>query len=193
MNKSPSCSKRHRASGFTLVEAMVSTLIFALMSTSLTGLFLQNMRFAKLQTNNVQVINSTFSILDQIKNMGPDALFQAYLNPMTKTLDVSYVDPTNTTTGYRTLTMLVNQTENTVNYPVWSTAYFRTGNAVTSPIIVCNYWVTIRRNRQVSGNIVTCDVLELTLVYRWKVGIKGGYNLGQLQLSFPATNGDFGN
>ncbi|MFT3870629.1 MAG: type II secretion system protein [Nibricoccus sp.] len=176
---------------FTLVEVMVSTLIFAMSAMTLSSLYLQNMRFAKQQTYNVQLINTSFGILDQIKNAGAEQIWQAYLAPGTSKLNVNYVDPADTTDGYRVLQLAINKTDDTEVSTTWTSVDLKFGTDHGFTTIPIKYWITIRRNLMKTGQKINCDVLELTLVYQWQIRGKTNKYVGQLQLTFPAPNGTF--
>jgi prepilin-type N-terminal cleavage/methylation domain-containing protein len=199
------------AHAFTLVEVMVSMLIFAMSATGLTGLFIQNLRYSTWQTQNVHITNSTFAIADQIKNMGADAIWQAYQAADTATpltLNVTTVDPSDLVDGYKTVTLHINQKDYAkttgTNTPEvtskvpnsdWNTVNFKLGRDTTAkaPSILVDYWITIRRNVTAKGTYPAFDILELTLIDRWAVGGKPMKTLNQIQLTFPATNCSFNN
>ncbi len=192
-NRMKSANRNARA--FTLVEVMVSTIIFSFVSLSLSGLFLQNQRFAREQTYNVQLINSSFGILDQLKNLGSTVIFQAYqkglLSQTPNTFAVRYVDPTDLTDGYRVADLAVNQADTVTANTIPTTINLKFGTQSGSSTIPVNYWLTLRRNLMLTGNHVNCDVIEATLVYQWKVPGRSNVQSGQLQITFPAPNGRF--
>lgn len=182
-------TKRTLLHAFTLVEVMVSMMILAMGMTGLTGLFLQNLRYSKWQTNNVQVTNSTFGMADQIKNLGANEIFKLYQDTThNETFNLSVVDPADTTDGFKTITLKINQKDANVVNSAWNTATLRLGRATTSPTLAVSYWITIRRN---SGDTPKRDILELTFIYRWGVGGSKAKTLSQIQLSFPAPNCEF--
>ncbi len=177
---------------FTLAEVMVAAAIFAITSTALTGLFLQNLRFAKWQSTNVQVTNSTFGLLDQIKNKGADEIYNIYKDP-SRTLTVKYVDPSDPLDGYKELALKLNEKNGTELDTVWAKANLKLGRLANSPSIPVSYWLQIKRNVNdpVTSPTPYRDVLEVTLIYRWSIGGSAAKSLGQLQVTFPAPNGTF--
>jgi len=189
--------KKIRPHAFTLVEVMVSTLIFALCSAGFTSLFLQNLRFSKWQDHNVHITNSTFSMVDQIRNIGANQLFAAYVAADSGTpipLNVMTVDPSDPNDGYKTIALNINQKNANVVNLNWTTATLKLGRLATSASIPVEYWITIRRTKSGNGGIPAtpaCDVLECTILYRWKPNSSANKTLGQIQLTFPATNLNF--
>lgn len=199
-------TKRTLSHAFTLVEVMVSMIILGMSMTGLTGLFLQNLRYSTWQTNNVHITNTSFGIADQIKNMGPDAIWQIYQAADTAspiTISAITVDPTDLADGYKTLTLNVNKKEtavtsggtatitSTVAAPAWNKVTLKLGRLTTSPSIPVEYWITLRRNHNAPNTTPAFDVLELTLIYRWSVAGKSTNTLNQIQLTFPAPNCTF--
>ncbi len=178
---------------FTLVEVMVSTMILAMGMTGLTGLYMQNMRYSKWQTHNVHISNSSFSILDQIKNMGANPIWAAYIDPTNnQTLDVITVDPTDPTDGYRTFNLKINQKDNAVVNSAWNNVTLNLGRRAADGSIPVSYWITVRRNKNTPNDGTPVrDILEMTVIYKWKDGSKRVGTLNQLQLSFPAPNCTF--
>jgi prepilin-type N-terminal cleavage/methylation domain-containing protein len=193
---------------FTLAEVMVAMLIFAMSATGLTGLFLQNLAYATWQVQNVHVTNTSFGIADQIKNMGADAIYKAYLAADPKdgtplTLNVTTVDPTDLVDGYKTIALNINQkdtatttgTDTTVvskvTNSVWNNVTLKCGRLSTSTVIPVSYWITLRRNVSAADTTPAFDILELTLVDRWSVGAKQTKTINQIQLTFPAPNCSF--
>jgi len=194
---------------FTLVEVMVSMLIFALSATGLCSLFLQNLRFSTWQIDNVHITNSSFSISDQIKNMGANQIYAAYqaADPNKGTpipLNVTVVDPSDLTDGYKTIPLYINKTELAVTTapadPVinstevkssWNIVTLKLGSLPTSPVYPVSYYITVRRNVSAVNTTPAFDVLELTIAYKWAVSGSAIKSLNQIQLSFPAPNCSF--
>lgn len=172
---------------------MLATGIFAIMATSLTGLFLQNVRYAKWQTNNVQVTNTSFGILDQIKNMGSDSIWKAYSDATNATtLTVTVADPSDVNDGYKDVALKINRKDGTniTSNPITQTT-LKLGRLAKSPEIPVKYWVTLKRNQSALGVTPRYDVIELTLIYSWSSGVSKSTSTGQLQLVFPAPTGSF--
>jgi len=198
-------SNQPRLRAFTLVEVMVSTLIFAMSAIGLTSLFLQNLAYSNWQSQNVHVTNTSFGIADQIKNMGADAIYKAYLaadpndgTPLT--LNVTTVDPTDLVDGYKTLALNINQKDTAVTgSPLvskvvnssWNNTTLKRGRLASSIVIPVSYWITIRRSVSAKGTTPAFDILELTLIDRWSVGGKTNKTINEIQLVFPAPNCSF--
>lgn len=164
-------------------------MILAMSMTGLTSLFLQNLRYSKWQTNNVQVTNSSFGMADQIKNLGANEVFKLYQDTTNnETFNLTVVDPTDATDGFKTFAMKINQKDANVVNSAWNTATLKLGRDTTSQTIAVSYWITIRRNW---GDTPKRDVLELTFIYRWGVGGSKSKTLSQIQLTFPAPNCEF--
>jgi prepilin-type N-terminal cleavage/methylation domain-containing protein len=191
---------------FTLVEVMVATIIFAMGAMSVTAFFLQNIRYAAWQAKNVHVVNTSFGIADQIKNMGADAIYKAYLAADTTTpitLNVTTVDPTDLVDGYKTLALTINQKDTAITTGAstavttklittsWNNVTLKMGRLTGSPSIPVDYWITIRRNVSAPTTTPAFDILELTLIDRWSGSGISTKTLSQIQLSFPAPNCSF--
>lgn len=173
---------------------MVAMLIFAMSATGLTSLFLQNVAYATWQVQNVHVTNTSFGIADQIKNMGADAIYKAYLAADTKsplTLNVTTVDPTDLVDGYKTIALNINQKDSTVANSAWNDVTLKCGRLSTSTVVPVGYWITLRRSVSAANTTPAFDILELTLIDRWSVGGKQTKTINQIQLSFPAPNCSF--
>lgn len=62
------------ARGFTLVEVMVALTIFALVSASMMGAFLQQSRFNTLSEQKTEAIAAAQLVMDEIRVMDPASL-----------------------------------------------------------------------------------------------------------------------
>jgi len=198
MKDSPLPAKRYgkpSIRAFTLVETMAATLIFALSAAGLTSLYIQSLRFSTWQVNNVHITNTSFSIADQIRNIGANQLFAAYVAANSGTpipLTVVTVEPNDPNDGYKTVNLPINQKNADVVNPYWTTVSLKLGRLTTSPTILTDYWITIRRNISAPGAAPAFDVLECTILYRWGGNDGKSKTLGQIQLTFPAPNLTFG-
>lgn len=177
---------------FTLVEVIASLLIFGISAAGLTSFFVQNLRQSTWQTHNVQITNTSFSIADQIKNMGADTIWKAYQaadsgSPIV--LPVNTVDPSDPADGYKTMNLVISQKDDKVTAAGWYNATLKLGRLSTSPSIPVSYWITLRRNYSTTTQLH--DVIECTLISRWSLGDKKIVSLNQIQLAFPAVNCSF--
>ncbi len=195
-------TSRSLTRAFTLVEVMVSMMILGMSMTGLTSLFLQNLRYSKWQTNNVHIANSSFGVADQLKNLGPDAIWQSYQAPTASPLNfnVITVDPSDLSDGYKTLTLHINRkvdaktsgttttvTSTDVN-PYWNDVTLKLGRLASSPSIPVSYWITLRHSYTEAGTTPAFDILEMTFIYRWSMSGYPIKTLNQIQLTFPAPN-----
>ncbi len=136
-------------------------------------------------------------MIDQIRNMGATQLFTAYVAADTGTpipLNVMTVDPSDPNDGYRTIALKINQKNTDVVNPAWTTVSLPLGRLATSGAIPVDYWITIRRTKSGFGTAPATpvsDVLECTVLYRWKQGSSANKTLGQIQLTFPARKLQF--
>ena len=197
------------ARAFTLAEVMIATLIFAMSATSLTSLFLQNLRYSTWQLTNVHITNSIFSIADQIKNKGANQIYAAFLaadpaNGTPITLDVTSVDPSDLTDGYKTINLNINKVETATTTgttvvvnptkevnTTWNVITFKLGSLSTSPSFPVSCYITIRRNLSAAATTPAFDILELTMSYSWSMTKSGPKTFNQIQLTFPAPNCSF--
>jgi type II secretory pathway pseudopilin PulG len=178
---------------FSLVEVMVAAGMFAITSTALTALFLQNLRFSKWQVDNVQVTNTSFGFLDQIKNKGANAMYSTYQATTAgtpQTITVTCVDPSDPKDGYQDLNLKINAKDGAEVDKVWTNTYLKLGSLPTSPSIPVSYWVSIKRNVNAPNTTPVRDVLEVTVICSWTVGTSHR-TLNQMQIAFPAPNGSF--
>jgi Tfp pilus assembly protein PilV len=197
---------RSLLSAFTLVEVMVSMLIFAMSAIGLSSLFLQNMRFSAWQINNVHITNTSFSISDQIKNMGANQIYAAFQAPAaTPTpLNVTLVDPSDLNDGYKTVSLYINKKEvaetsgvtttiksSTEVRSTWNNVTLKISSLPTSPVLPVSYYITVRRNVSAPNSTPAFDVLEVTIAFRWSVSGSSLNTINQIQLAFPAPNCSF--
>jgi prepilin-type N-terminal cleavage/methylation domain-containing protein len=70
--------RRQPTRGMTLVEVMIASLLFAIMAIGVTGVMIQNLRFATKQSYRTQVIAESIGVIDQLRLQNYNAVNNAY-------------------------------------------------------------------------------------------------------------------
>lgn len=180
---------RHESRGMSLVEVMVGTAIFTVLAMGLTAAYVQNMRMAKAQAYRTQAINTSMTILEQLRSNGYSDLrsgFHAPPNP--PPFVVKLLDPTQTTvapTGYRNLEIPINVRDGTELSGTWTETSLWIEDSETAPQLPMRFWLTLDRDSAETGAVHA--VMKLTLFYQWRTPGDGrsDWKTGNFRMAVP--------
>ncbi len=163
---------RRTCRAFTLVEVMVSLVIFIFIAIALQGLFLQNLKLTRDQTYRTQAIATSSSIIEQIRfirypNLEPISVANGATPITVKISDPNYVPPSPATPdGYRPIDLNINVNNDVQIKDEWNKVYTLTDSATGAPRLLVEYWVTMKKVSVTSGKIH--EAFEVVLLYRWR-------------------------
>lgn len=178
--------RRTRKSGLTLVEIMVATGIFAILSVALTATFVQSLRFAKIISHRTQAINTATSIVEQLRAKGFTDLFNDYYLPSSPPdFTVKIVDPgasTATPSYYKDLILPINVRGTTTLDSDWTETEISVDSDPNAPKLPMKLWLSLDRDSGTGANLH--EVFQITLIYQWRSpgAISSSWKTGNLRI-----------
>ncbi len=171
----------------TLVEVMVAAAMFALVATSLVGIFMQSQRFSYFLGYRTQAVTISLSILEQLRFRQYAEILDVYNAGNAGNLTVTLPDPSDAS-GYTNLTLPVNLRDNTEYRRNWTTVSVAVDPSPGAPRLPMRFFLHLKRNHSVSTPKV--DVFEVVLLYQW---LRGGasdsdWQTGNVRLVVPNLN-----
>ena len=174
-------------SGFSLVEVMVATVVFAIVATALVGVFLQNQRYSYQLGYRSQAVTISLSILEQLRFRQYTEINDVYLDGSSGSIDVTIADP-DQSSGYTSLTIPVNVRDGVQVNANWTSASVVVDPDSEAPRLPMRFFLSLKRNRQTSGTKV--DLFEIVLLYQWLQGGQSDtdWHTGNVRLVVPNLN-----
>lgn len=165
--------KLHLHRGFTLVEVMVSVVIFALLSLGLTAIFLQNLRYTREQAYRTQALTTASSILEQIRILRYPNIQPISDDPSKNSFAVKISDPNYTPPppdlpdGYKPVQLQVNVNNGTEIQKEWNILNnVLMDTAPNAPTLHMEIWLTL--NKVSATDVNRHEAFEIVLLYRWR-------------------------
>lgn len=186
------CSKsRRRTKGMTLVEIMVASAIFAIMSVGLTATFVQSLRFAKVISHRTQSINTATSIVEQLRERGFTDLLNDYYLPTTPpAFTVKVVDPSASAsfpTYYSDLTIPINVRGTDTLSSTWTDVLIPVDSDPNAPKLPMKFWLSLKRDAGTGTSLH--EVFQITLIYQWRSpgAISAAWKTGNMRIVAAKT------
>lgn len=142
-------SRSRSRAGYTLVEIVIASVIFAFTSVSLTSLALQTRRFTEEAIYLSTALTAAQGYLEQMKNMDYNDLFEDPIptefnqgdpDPIIPTPTPIDADPTNWVWNEKSLELQQTPANSADNVRMWLSAHVEQNNAVSVRITVYFYY-----------------------------------------------------
>ena len=178
---------RTRVRGLTLVEVMIGTGLLTMVGATLLAVFVQNFRMSKIQAFRSQAVTTSLTVLEQMRFLQYPQIETVYLAGTSGAFSIRLADPSQTT-DYATLSLPVNVRDGTLQSATWTTANIVVDPDATKPRLPMKFFLTLRRNRQTTGNKI--DLFEIVLLYQYLNQGRGTSNweTGNVRLIVPSLN-----
>lgn len=179
--------KRRR--GVTLVEVMVATVIFSILSLGITATYIQSLRYAKIISHRTQAINTAMSMVEQLREKGFTDLLNDYYTPTTPPdFVVKIVDPTASSavpSYYADLTLPINVRGATTLKSSWTDVDVTVDSDPSAPKMPMKFWLTINRDNGTGTSLH--EVFQIQLSYQWRSpgGTSTSWKNGNMRITAP--------
>lgn len=173
--------------GMTLVEVMIGTGLLAMIGATLVAVFVQNFRMSKIQAYRSQAVTTSLTILEQMRFLQYPQIETVYNAGTSGAFSVRLADPSQTT-DYATISLPVNVRDGTLQSATWTSANIVVDPDTTKPKLPMRFFLTLKRNRQTSGNKI--DLFEIVLLYQYLNQGRSTTNweTGNVRLIVPSLN-----
>ncbi len=173
--------------GLTLVEVMIGTGLLTMVGATLLAVFVQNFRMSKIQAFRSQAVTTSLTVLEQMRFLQYPQIETVYLAGTSGAFSIRLADPSQTT-DYATISLPVNVRDGTLQSATWTTANIVVDPDPTKPRLPMKFFLTLRRNRQTTGNKI--DLFEIVLLYQYLNQGRGTSNweTGNVRLIVPSLN-----
>jgi prepilin-type N-terminal cleavage/methylation domain-containing protein len=174
--------------GLTLTEVLVAAGIFAIVATTLVGVFLQNQRYSHFLGYRTQAVTTALSILEQLRFQQYAEVADIYNAGAAGTISVTIADPAELS-GYRDIVLPVNMRDQTEYQRDWTSTTIVVDPDADAPRLPIRFFLHLTRNLVNSGSS-KIDVFEIVLLYQWPREGRSSedWHTGNVRLVVPNLN-----